>query len=257
MKNIGKFAVLGAVLTASASFASAASIQIGSYATFTCSGANAANCTTPAATVPTGDVNTSTTDLGFVAFPFGNGPTWTNPSGTIAPSTGAPAATYTLLPASPTWAAALANSTWVGGSANAGPGGTNPAQGFYTFQTTFTDTGVFSGLLNVMADDSTEVFLNGSLIIPFGSFGSDFHCADNLPTCSAEDSVLISSVSGLNTLTFVVEQAGDFAAVGTDPSGVDFDATLTATPEPSSLMLLGSGLVGAAGLFFRRRSQTV
>jgi hypothetical protein len=255
MKNIGKFAVLGAVLTASASFASAASIQLGSYATFTCSGANAANCSTPAV-VPAGDINTSTTELGFVAFPFGNGPTWTNPPAQ-APSAGAPASTYTLLPASPTWGAAAANSTWVGYAANAGPGGTNPAQGFYTFQTTFTDSGVNSGLLNVMADDSTEVFLNGTMIISFGSFGSDGHCADNVPNCTAEDSVLISSVSGLNTLTFVVEQAGDFAAPGGDPSGFDFDATLSATPEPSSLMLLGSGLVGAAGLFFRRRSQAV
>ena len=50
-----------------------------------------------------------------------------------------------------------------------------------------------------------------------------------------------------NTLTFVVEQTGyaDF--------GLDFTGSVGPAPEPSSLMLLGTGLMSAGGLLFRRR----
>jgi hypothetical protein len=161
------------------------------------------------------------------------------------------------------WANPVANSTWVGIAPNVGPSGTpagfvNPGYGYYEFTSTFDATaGTYDGSLNVLADDTVEVLLNGNIIIPFGALGSDGMCADNAPGCvlSAETSLLLNNITldASNTLEFIVEQAGNQTGPGgTDPSGFDYNATLTQTPEPGTLFLLGTGLLGAAGIARRK-----
>ena len=122
--------------------------------------------------------------------------------------------------------------------------GQNPAAGLSGA------TGVTTpGSISVMADDTAEVLLNGVVIVPFGAIGADAYCSDQAPSCGTNDNVAltgISLLSGTNTLVVIDAQTSG------NGEGIDFSANLSTVPEPSSLLLLGSGLLGLAFVAFRK-----
>ncbi len=234
MRPHTQLSILGAVLVLTV-FASADTLQIGSYAT---TGPTFGNDNTPMRFVP----GLSTPIPGF---------TPTSATEDISPGN--------------VWHSDLTSSSWVSYGQTGPttpaidqPGGHFAPNGHYLFATDFTlDAQATSYSLSILADDTTEVYLDGNpakLLIGFTP-GLNGICQIDQPNCRdvltviSTPQALALLTPGPHELDFLVLQ---LASVD---MGVDFVSTIntgTATPEPSTLLLFGSGFLGLAGLIHRR-----
>ncbi len=171
--------------------------------------------------------------------------------------------TIAVTPVDPNWAPAFAGSSWVSNvnSGNpAGPAFVSPPNGTSViFTDTFTIDGTpTAGTLDVLADDTASVTLNGVLLMPMAATSGNTYtlCSDFSIGCLAQTGASINLSSalqpGVNTLSFdVMQDAG--VAFGLDYAGsVNYTPAMIATPEPGTFGLLGIPLLA---LLSRRKRQ--
>ncbi len=158
------------------------------------------------------------------------------------------------------WSHALGTSSWVSFTTSGNTSASNYAQVANGTVTSFFDTFSLSGMptsgsIEVMADDSTSVLLNGHLLIAEATTTNNTYntCSDFAISCKGAYVINLPTdylLTGDNILEFdVAQRAG--SSYGLDYYGVINQTA--AVPEPSSMLLLGSGISAA---FVRLRKKT-
>ncbi len=237
MGPVARIASLAAILASSAVFASADTVLLGSYGTTDTNGAASMN---------PGFGNSMTS---YSASQSGSQP------GKIQPVAGS-SRTYNLVRDS-RWTGPMSIGGITSSYVSLDPGTSGMViepNGTYAYHSYFLATAapIVTGSLTVLADDTLDAYLNGHQVVFNGEFAGNTYatCSDVGPNCRVPVTVAldnwIRTDGTLNDLYFVVHQ--DALA----STGLDFVGAVSSTPEPDTLLLLGTGLLGSAGVILRR-----
>lgn len=183
--------------------------------------------------------NTGSNSSG-VALPVGT----TDPHYSLisAPS-GVPLTAITTSP-NPAWTPNTSSADWISPGES---GNSNWPVGNYDYQTTFSLSGLNASTAKLSgswtSDNNGCIYLNGvntGQCVAFADFGA-LHAF----------SITSGFVAGTNTLDFVISNGGGPSGVIAEVSGTA-SPTGSPIPEPSSLVLLGTGLLGLASRLRKR-----
>jgi hypothetical protein len=161
----------------------------------------------------------------------------------------------------PYWAANTATSEWIGANTPGGDGNLTAPVGEYDVATTFNltnfDPTSFALTGQFLSDNEIlGVLINGYNL---GSFGQDANTFTDWTSFNIDQTNAATDLNaGLNTITFEVMNDSYAEGPNDNPMGLQVtieSATANATPEPGTLGLLGTALIGL-GLMARRRRST-
>jgi hypothetical protein len=156
------------------------------------------------------------------------------------------------------WVAAPAGSAWISCADNltGAGGGANLSTGaVVSFDQSFVlPGGPFpDGTLSVAADDTTGVTLNGNLLMAAGTT-TGLRCSNNGISCDSLTTLVLpmgDMSTGTNNLVF------DMHELDGNGSGLVYSGSVNVVPEPTSLALMASGVLGLVRIRLGARKAQV